>query len=558
MYRLCDLSIRVKIFAGFGLVCALFVISGVIINGFNNTTINESISAETEILPHALNFIEIKRDIEQIQQWLTDISATRGAEGYDDGYGEAENFYKDAVERIGHAIIEHEKYGEEEMVILLHNMKKSLDDYYEMGKKMAQAYINDGPAQGNPWMEKFDPFAARITSIVDKLVKEHTAELNNALKSIHKESQATSKILLAVCLVILVLSFLIAVLIANPITSSLSKTVAYANKIAEGDFRQQLEIAQKDEIGILVKALNSMSTNLRKLFKDIEGGTQTLTASSTEFSAVSEQITTNSEQTAERSNSVAAAAEEMSTNMNSVAAATEQTTVNINMVVSASEEMTVTINEIASSTKKGSEITSQAVKTAKDVSEKINRLGTASAQISKVTETIADISDQTNLLALNATIEAARAGEAGKGFAVVAGEIKSLAHQTAEATSEINEKIIGVQTTTAESVTAIEFIVSIINDIDEIVTTVATAVEEQSTTTQEISNNVSQAAAGVQEVNENINQTSAVAVGVTRDISRVSQAAEEMSTGSHQVNVSAAELSKLAENLKEMVGRFKV
>ncbi|MFO7754039.1 MAG: methyl-accepting chemotaxis protein [Desulfobacteraceae bacterium] len=377
---------------------------------------------------------------------------------------------------------------------------------------------------------------------------------SEALASIKKLELEIAIITLAAvfCIVILALFF------SRSITIPVRKGVEMAGAMAKGDLTQTLDIRQKDEIGELAESLNSMSGSLRKMFKDIANGIHTLTSSATQLATASDQITSNSEQTADRSSSVASAAEEMSTNMGNVAAATEQTSSNIQMIVSAAEEMSSTIKEIADNTARGNETTSGAVEKAKDVSVKVDNLGKAAEEISKVTETISDISEQTNLLALNATIEAARAGEAGKGFAVVAGEIKALAQQTAEATRDIGEKIMGVQETTSESVSAIESIVDVINEIDEIVSTVATSIEEQSATTREISNNVSQAASGVQEVNENVNQTSQVAGEVTRDVAEVSRAAEEMNTGSYQVNESAKELSKLSEDLNEMVARFKL
>jgi len=336
-----------------------------------------------------------------------------------------------------------------------------------------------------------------------------------------------------------------------------SEIAKVAASIAKGDLTVEFNTNGKEITGVYGN-MKEMTENLTLMFKDITAGVQTLTSSSTGLSAISQQMASGSHQMSEKSNSVASAAEEMTTSMNSVAAATEETTANIQMIVAASEEMSATISEIAKNTAKGSNTTSEAVKKAEEVSLKVNELGQAASEISKVTETIADISAQTNLLALNATIEAARAGEAGKGFAVVATEIKALAQQTAAATNEIGSKIGYVQTTTKNSVLAIKSIVDIINEIDTIVASVATAIEEQSATTQEISNNVSQAATGVDEVNQNVSQTSVVAGEVAKDIQMVSQAADEMNTGSLQVNESAVALSKLAGNLNEMVGRFKL
>ena len=220
--------------------------------------------------------------------------------------------------------------------------------------------------------------------------------------------------------------------------------------------------------------------------------------------------------------------------------------------------MTSTIHEIARNSEQSRAISTEAVTNSKHASEKMHALGTAAHDIGKVTETISDISEQTNLLALNATIEAARAGEAGKGFAVVAGEIKELSRQTAEATHEIRQKIQGIQSGTEAAVSEIDDISKIIHDVNDITITIATAIEEQTAATNEISGNVSQASAGLQSVTENMAQVSSVATEISSDISAVSNSAEEMSDNSTQVHSGAGKLTQLAHDLSDLVGKFKI
>jgi len=389
-------------------------------------------------------------------------------------------------------------------------------------------------------------------------IKKVQDEIGPRLQSFNQRSVTVISI---VSVLALISGILIVTFVTKGVMAQLGSDPLEISKIAEsiaaGNLVFKFDENSSKNRGVY-GSMKNMSENLSKMIKDIANGVVVLDSSSGDLSAVSDQMASNVEQTAERSNNVAAASEEMATSMNSVAAATEQATTNIQTIVTAVEEMSATISEIARNTAKGGETTARAVDTAEQVSGKVDDLGRAAVEISKVTDTIADISEQTNLLALNATIEAARAGEAGKGFAVVAGEIKALAQQTAEATSGISSRISGIQSTTRESVEAISSIVAIINEINEIVTTVSAAIEEQSATTQEIASNVSQAAAGINEVNENVNQVSAVVGEVNMDINLVNQATDDVRSGGLQVKSSANKLSELAGELSNMVGRFTV
>ncbi len=350
----------------------------------------------------------------------------------------------------------------------------------------------------------------------------------------------------------------ISIMISSSIVKPIENCIFFAKKVSEGDFTGSLDTNQKNEIGILVSSLNNIVLSIGKMLKDIIDSINTLSSSSTELSAISQQMSSSSKLTSGKSDTVSTAAEEMSSSMSSVAAAAEQVSTNASNVATATEEMTSTINEIAQQTENTRVITLKAVDEAKDASDTVENLGKAAKEIDKFTETISEISGQTHLLALNATIEAARAGEKGKGFAVVADEIKKLAKQTTKATEEIKLKIENIRNSTDGTVKKIELISNVINDVNDVVTSIATAVEEQTVTTKEIASNVSQTSLGLQNINENIAQSSTVAKEIAKDISKVNQAANEISGSSSEVNKSAVELSKLSEELKNMVSKFKI
>ncbi len=382
--------------------------------------------------------------------------------------------------------------------------------------------------------------------------------INVPVSEILKEAKNITYTSIGIGTASLLLLIAIIYIIVNSITGPIKAGVNIAEAMATGDFSQTLHVTQNDEVGKLGTSLNHVTANIGAMIQEISTGVETLSASSTHLAAISEQMSQGADQASHRTEGVATASEEMSTSINSVAAAMAQASTNISMVAAASEEMTATINEVAKNTESARSITETAVSQAKQTRNKITELGEAAQKIGRVTETITDISDQTNLLALNATIEAARAGEAGKGFAVVATEIKELARLTALATLDIRNQIGGIQQATTVSVASIEEITTIIDEISEIVSTTATAIEEQAATTHEISQNVNQASLGLTEINENVAQGSRAADEITTDIHKVHTHAKEMTESSTTVQMSSGELLDLAAKLKKMLGQFTV
>ena len=255
---------------------------------------------------------------------------------------------------------------------------------------------------------------------------------------------------------------------------------------------------------------------------------ETVSSASTELEASAGTLTATAERAQELTTSVAAASEQASTNVQSVASATE--------------EMASSINEISRQVQDSANIAGQAVQQARITNDRVSDLASAAARIGDVVELINNIAGQTNLLALNATIEAARAGEAGRGFAVVASEVKALAEQTAKATGEISTQIADIQAATQESVGAIKEIGDTIGRMSEIASTIASAVEEQGTATQEISRNVQQAAQGTMQVSSNI--------------AHVQRGASETGSASSQVLSAAQSLSSDSTRLKVEVSNF--
>jgi len=383
----------------------------------------------------------------------------------------------------------------------------------------------------------------------------------------------------------IIISIFIVLFSINYLNMSISRTKETLNEILKGNLTRRLEFDQrKDEIGYFaslfnkgmqnihnmvsrfsetVKTMTNASKNLQKANTELDQRINKITVQSettekaadsvskhvSDVASIAQEVSTQVMNLADSSMEISSNIEEsgkasydISTNLNSVAVAAEEMSGSVNTVATAIEEMYSSLNEVARSAGRGANVTQEASSKADQTSNMMNVLGNAAKEIGDVVNLIKDIAAQTNLLALNATIEAAGAGEAGKGFAVVANEVKELARQTGGATEDIREKVSSMQANTVAAIKAIDIIVNVISEINTIMSTIASAVEQQTATTNEIAKSVTEAANAAQNVSKNVSEAAQKAkdtadnvksliqseLSVSKDINNVAKRVEDI------------------------------
>ncbi|MGI5183482.1 methyl-accepting chemotaxis protein [Dactylosporangium sp. CA-152071] len=383
------------------------------------------------------------------------------------------------------------------------------------------------------WQKTRDTEVQPIVTTLNKDIAElNDAENADAAKSAasarsgYERSRRNSIILLVVGLA---LALGVGLIVARGVVRPLNRVQGVCEALSAGDLTRTTGLQTRDELGRMGQALDNALVRLRQTVLTIDGSATSLASAAEEMSGVTTQISTSAEETSVQAQAVSAAAGEVSRSVDTVSAG--------------SEEMGASIREISLNATEAARVASDAVTITESTSTTMNKLGASSAEIGNVVKVITSIAEQTNLLALNATIEAARAGDAGKGFAVVASEVKDLAQETARATEDIARRVEAIQADTTGAVAAIEQISQVIGRISDFQTTIASAVEEQTATTGEMSRSVAEAAAGVGEIAANM--------------TGVAEASRVTSQGVTESQQTTAELARMSSELSTLVASFR-
>ncbi|QCX28566.1 methyl-accepting chemotaxis protein [Nocardioides jishulii] len=384
------------------------------------------------------------------------------------------------------------------------------------------------------WDEANSTEVKKLTAVMEESLDALTShELDQAEAAVEETREmyvSTRRLNIAVMVLGIALAALVAWWIAMTLARNIARVKQVIDGLADGDLTRRAEVANRDEVGDMAIGLDVATARLRELMTGVMGSADAVSSAAVQLSAGSEQIAAAAEETSVQASVVSGAADEVSRNVQTVAAGSEQ--------------MTASIREIAHSANEAARVAGDAVRTVESTNATVSKLGESSQEIGKVVKVITSIAEQTNLLALNATIEAARAGEAGKGFAVVANEVKELAQETARATEDIARRVETIQGDTAGAVSAIGEIDAIIRSINDYQLTIASAVEEQTATTNEMGRNVADASIGTQQIAENIDG--------------VSQAAGSTTEAVTQAHAAVNEIAQMAVSLRTRVDSFRV
>lgn len=495
-----NLKIRMRLTLGFSVIGVLFISSIILTLNSVNEIIKNVQQVKSESLPYTLVADEIALNIVQVQQWITDVSATHNEDGYNDA--------KDAADKVKQGITAFRKMFENESdqkaLDELNQLEKAFNEFYITGMRMADAYLKHGIDAGNQIMEEFDVTSATLTEKAQALRQVQVVEATDMMANVLSSSENLQRLQYLLGTIALIFCCLIGFLITRSVKQPLDTMLAATRELqhGDGDLTRRLPDFGDNELGYVTASFNGFIEKIQKVLIDVQ--------------ASSEQIAECSGQGKDTSG-------KLSVDSSRQAASLEETSASL-------EEMTASISQNTENAKQTDSIATQAAKDAILGGKAVEKTVTAMQQIVDKIGLIEDIAYKTNLLALNAAIEAARAGEHGKGFAVVADEVRKLAERSQAAAQDISE-LSGSS-------------VQIAIDAGKLLDKIVPGIEKTASLVQEITAASEEQASGVTQV--------------TISVSELDKVAQSTASASEQLASTAELLDSQAVHMKETLAFFRL
>lgn len=541
---LANLSVRKKIAAidlTVGAALVILLLTTVFFFGELNQGLGR---VRDDSVPNAMLAKDMQLQVVQIQQWLTDISATRALDGLDDGFKQAEKAHTAFLADLDQLRASYERTGNAKGIAEVDEVRKRLAAWYAAGKAMAQAYIDSGTSAGNKMMGEFDKVSTELQETMEPLIEAQLEATRRDVDSGVTQARKVQMVLVGgICLVVLGLAFggtLVAHGIAKPlehVSSSMSEVVK------AGNFSVSIDTVGDDEIAHTGRSFNDLVGMLRAMLLDLKHDVRQLDETAMTLAAAVDKSSSSSSKASESAAAIAASVEQMS--------------VSLSQMRDNTQSALVTVADATRYSVDGGRVIGDAIAAmqriagaVQEVATVIGKLGAQTAEISNIVKVIREVADQTNLLALNAAIEAARAGEQGRGFAVVADEVRTLAERTTKATGDIAAMITAIQASAGAAV----------DQMDKAVTEAkggARLADNAGQAIAAIRDSTDQVAAAFREISGAITEQSSAGEDIAQRVEQVARAAEENSGAVANTTEAARTLKALSSDIRGRIEQFR-
>lgn len=541
-----NIRIGVRLAAGFAIVVTLFVANLLMVGNSFTQVIQDVRQIKEETLPYVLIVDEMDTSRSEVQQFLTDVSATHDRAGYKES-DEAAKHFLDGVTKFKQM---YQRKNDTEKLKQIERIEASFNAFNAKGKQMAEAYITQGIEVGNLIMKGtgklagFDQDSETISSELAKFREQQIAEANEVTAGSLTNATRTMSVMAIGGIVAAILAVIFSVAITRSVIIPMNRMKSTIVDIGKsGDFTRRIAMDSHDEIGETARSFDELMTNLQASLRQVHDSLDDAFDASRTLTDSSHQVATGTSHQSE-----AAAA---------IAATVEQVTVSINHVSESAHEALNISRKSGELSDRGSEIIHNAAikmkliaDTVRETSGSIENLGEQSTKISSIVQVIEEIAEQTNLLALNAAIEAARAGEQGRGFAVVADEVRKLAERTSNATKEIGMMINNVQSTTGVAVASMS------GAVDQVDHGVALA-EQAGDAINQIKNESTNVFNTINDISSALVEQSKASNDIAVHIEKIAQMTEHNSVAADATAQEADNLVLMADKMRTALDKFR-